>query len=112
MLRAWVSENYRAAVILTGDGPQPYLDKFAVLDEAQGEGLGRAVWELMRAETPVLYWRSRRFNPVNAFYDAEADGSFRRHPWKAYWYGLEDFDAIRTCVEDALARPASLEEPQ
>lgn len=111
LLRAWVSENYRAALILTGDGPQPYLDKFAVLDEAQGEGLGRAVWELMRAETPVLYWRSRRFNPVNAFYDAEADGSFRRHPWKAYWYGLEDFDAIRGCVEDALARPASLQEP-
>ena len=111
LLRAWVSENYRAALILTGDGPQPYLDKFAVLDEAQGEGLGRAVWELMRAETPALYWRSRRFNPVNAFYDAEADGSFRRHPWKAYWYGLEDFDAIRTCVEDALSRPASLEEP-
>ncbi len=110
LLRAYVSENYRAAVILTGDGPQPYLDKFAVLDDAQGEGLGRAVWEMMRAETPVLYWRSRRYNPVNAFYDAEADGSYRRTPWKAYWYGLEDFDAIRTCVEDALARPASLED--
>ncbi len=110
LLRAYVSENYRAAVILTGDGPQPYLDKFAVLDDAQGEGLGRAVWEMMRAETPVLYWRSRRYNPVNAFYDAEADGSYRRMPWKAYWYGLEDFDAIRACVEDALARPASLEE--
>lgn len=110
LLRAYVSENYRAAVILTGDGPQPYLDKFAVLDDAQGEGLGRAVWEMMRAETPVLYWRSRRYNPVNAFYDAEADGSYRRTPWKAYWYGMEDFDAIRTCVEDALARPASLED--
>ena len=111
LLRAYVSENYRAAVILTDDGPQPYLDKFAVLDDAQGEGLGRAVWELMRGETPTLYWRSRRYNPVNTFYDAEADGSFRRQPWKAYWYGLEGFDAIRTCVEDALARPASLEEP-
>ena len=111
LLRAYVSENYRAAVILTGDGPQPYLDKFAVLDDAQGEGLGRAVWELMRAETPTLYWRSRRYNPVNAFYDAEADGSFRRQPWKTYWCGLEDFEAIRICVEDALARPATLEDP-
>ncbi|MGY0504158.1 acetylglutamate kinase [Luteimonas sp. e5] len=110
LLRAWVSENYRAAVILSADGPQPYLDKFAVLDDAQGEGLGRAVWEMMRAETPVLYWRSRRFNLVNAFYDAEADGSFRRLPWKAYWYGLQDFDAIRECVEDALAREPSLED--
>ena len=111
LLRAYVSENYRAAVILTGDGPHPYLDKFAVLDDAQGEGLGRAVWELMRAETPTLYWRSRRYNPVNAFYDAEADGSFRRQPWKTYWFGLEDFEAIRICVEDALARPATLEDP-
>ena len=111
MLRAYVSENYRAAVILNQDGPQPYLDKFAVLDDAQGEGLGRAVWELMRAETPALYWRSRRYNPVNLFYDAEADGSFRREPWKAYWFGLDDFDAIRLCVEDALARAPSLEEP-
>ncbi|RMH90834.1 acetylglutamate kinase [Lysobacter pythonis] len=110
LLKAWVSENYRAAVILTDDGPCPYLDKFAVLEDAQGEGLGRAVWELMRAETPTLHWRSRRYNPINAFYDAEADGSFRRHPWKAYWYGLDDFEAIRICVEDALARPATLEE--
>ena len=33
-----------------------YLDKFAVLDDAQGEGLGRAVWQVMRDETsaPVL----------------------------------------------------------
>ena len=111
LLRAYVSENYRAAVILTDDGPHAYLDKFAVLDDAQGEGLGRAVWELMRAETPTLYWRSRRHNPVNIFYDAEADGSFRREPWKAYWFGLDDFDAIRLCVEDALARAPSLEEP-
>ncbi|MDO5609619.1 MAG: acetylglutamate kinase [Pseudomonadota bacterium] len=112
LLKAWVSENYRAAVILTAGGPEPYLDKFAVLEDAQGEGLGRAVWELMRAETPTLYWRSRRYNPVNTFYDAEADGSFRRQPWKAYWYGLEDFDAIRVCVEDALGKPATLEEAE
>ena len=38
--RAYVSENYRAAVILTFENGMPYLDKFAVLDEAQGEGLG------------------------------------------------------------------------
>ncbi len=110
LLKAWVSENYRAALILTDDGPVPYLDKFAVLEEAQGEGLGRAVWELMRAQTPALYWRSRRYNPVNGFYDAEADGSFRQAPWKAYWYGLSDFEQIRLCVEDALGKPATLQE--
>src|SRR5690606_30815318 len=69
--RAYVSENYRAAVILTREEEGIYLDKFAVLDDAQGEGLGRAVWEVMREQVPRLFWRSRRGNPVNAFYFAE-----------------------------------------
>jgi len=42
--RIYVSENYRAAMILTNEDGYAYLDKFAVLDDAQGEGLGRAVW--------------------------------------------------------------------
>lgn len=67
LLRAYVSENYRAAVILTDVGDVPYLDKFAVLDDAQGEGLGRAVWSVMREETPQLFWRSRHNNPANVF---------------------------------------------
>ncbi|PNS09616.1 acetylglutamate kinase [Solilutibacter silvestris] len=111
LLRAYVSENYRAAVILIGDRERPYLDKFAVLDDAQGEGLGRAVWQRMRDETPALYWRSRRYNPINAFYDGEADGSVKRDRWKYYWCGIEDFVAIRDCVEQAMARPTTLEEP-
>src|SRR3546814_8592929 len=48
LLRAYVSEHYRTAVILTDVDGVPYLDKFAVLDDAQGEGLGRAVWQVMR----------------------------------------------------------------
>jgi len=111
LLRAYVSENYRAAVILTeGDGV-PYLDKFAVLDAAQGEGLGRAVWQVMRAETPALYWRSRRSNPVNGFYDGEADGNIKQGPWTAFWYGLPAFGDIARCAADALDRTPTLEEP-
>ena len=111
--RAYVSENYRAAVILTEQNGLPYLDKFAVLDDAQGEGLGRAVWQLMREAQPQLFWRSRHGNPVNAFYDAEADGSVKQEHWRAYWYGLGDLDregqeAIRTCLEHCRQRPATL----
>ena len=51
LLRAYVSENYRTAVILTDEAEGVYLDKFAVLDDAQGEGLGRAVWNVMLEET-------------------------------------------------------------
>lgn len=112
--RAWVSENYRAAVILTMEDGVPYLDKFAVLDEAQGEGLGRAVWQLMRDAEPRLFWRSRRGNPVNAFYDLECDGSVKQDLWRAYWYGLGELDGdgvelIRRCVAHCRARPATLE---
>lgn len=113
--RAYVSENYRAAVILTDHEGLPYLDKFAVLDDAQGEGLGRAVWQLMRDAQPKLFWRSRHGNPVNAFYDTEADGSVKQTRWRAYWYGLGDLDGegsgtIRSCLEHCRARPATLAE--
>lgn len=110
LLKAYVSENYRAALILAeGRDGVPYLDKFAVLDDAQGEGLGRAVWHVMRSETPTLYWRSRRSNPVNAFYESESDGSYKRDPWTAFWYGIDAFSKIELLVEDALSRPPTLE---
>ena len=111
--RAYVSENYRAAVILTEESGLPYLDKFAVLDDAQGEGLGRAVWQLMRDAQPRLFWRSRLGNPVNAFYDAEADGSVKQERWRTYWYGLGEIDRgglerFRFCLEHCRQRPATL----
>lgn len=113
--RAYVSENYRAAVIVTEQDGVPYLDKFAVLDEAQGEGLGRAVWQLMRDAEPRLFWRSRHGNPVNIFYDAEADGCIKQERWRAYWYGLGDvtaegMDSIRACLEHCRQRPATLQD--
>ncbi|MEO7323634.1 MAG: acetylglutamate kinase [Dokdonella sp.] len=115
LLRAYVSENYRAAVILTDEGllqgeSFTYLDKFAVLDDAQGEGLGRAVWQVMRDENPQVFWRSRRGNPVNAFYFAESDGCVKYDKWKVFWYGLDDFDDIRLCVDHCRIRPATLED--
>ena len=111
--RAYVSENYRAAVIVTreqlGGGMEcAYLDKFAVLDEAQGEGLGRAVWQVMRDENPRLFWRSRRGNLVNAFYYAESDGCIKQPYWKVFWYGLDGFSEIERCVEHCDARPPTL----
>ena len=109
--RAYVSENYRAAVILTREDAGIYLDKFAVLDEAQGEGLGRAVWQVMREHNPRLFWRSRHDNPVNQFYYAEADGCLRQGKWKVFWYGLSGFAEIERCVAHCAAREATLKEP-
>ena len=106
--RAYISENYRAAIILTQESEGIYLDKFAVLDDAQGEGLGRAVWLEMREQNPRVFWRSRHANVVNDFYFAESDGSYRLNGWKMFWYGMSDFDEIQRCVEHAHHRPATL----
>lgn len=111
LLRAYVSENYRTAVILLQAGKHIYLDKFAVLDEAQGEGLGRAVWQVMREETPALFWRSRHGNVVNHFYYAESDGCCKLPSFKAFWYGIEDFGEIEACVDYCRAKTPTLVEP-
>lgn len=108
LLRAYVSENYRTAVILTDEAEGVYLDKFAVLDEAQGEGLGRAVWNVMREETPQLFWRSRHNNQVNIFYYAESDGCYKQDKWKTFWFGAPDFEHIRAYVAHCAARKPSL----
>jgi len=109
LLRAYVSENYRAAIILTEGEGMVYLDKFAVSDDAQGEGLGRAVWNVMREQTPQLFWRSRHNNQVNIFYYAESDGCFKQEKWKVFWYGMDDFDQIKRCVAHCATRVPTLE---
>ncbi|KFN49383.1 acetylglutamate kinase [Arenimonas composti] len=106
--RAYVSEHYRAALIITLENGIPHLDKFAVSDDAQGEGLGRAAWQVMRARTPQLFWRARRGNPVNDFYVEEADGCLKGERWNVFWYGLVDWDSIRFAVDHCRARPATL----
>jgi len=107
--RVYVSENYRTAMILTMEDGLPYLDKFAVLEEAQGEGLGRAVWQVMRAENPRLFWRSRHGNRINAFYHEQSDGCFKEGGFKVFWYGLgADFGTIERCVAHCAQRKATL----
>lgn len=108
--RVFVSEHYRAALILTLEDGIPHLDKFAVSDDAQGEGLGRAAWQVMRAATPQLFWRSRRDNPVNEFYAQEADGCMKGERWHVFWYGLESFEQVRYAVDHCRARPATLKD--
>jgi bifunctional N-acetylglutamate synthase/kinase len=108
--RVYVSENYRAALVLTREEGFAYLDKFAVLDDAQGEGLGRAVWHVMREDNPSLFWRSRHNNAVNIFYYAESDGCYKQEKWKVFWYGIEAFADIERCVAHCRTRPATLED--
>ena len=106
--RAYVSEQYRAALLLTLEYGVPHLDKFAVAEDAQGEGLGRAAWLEMKAEIDRLFWRARPDNPVNEFYFEAADGCIKGERWNVYWYGLDSFAEIEACVAHSRARPATL----
>jgi acetylglutamate kinase len=108
LYKAYISEHYRAALIITLEDGIPHLDKFAVSDDAQGEGLGRAAWQVMRDEMPQLFWRARAGNPVNDFYFDEADGCMKGEKWNVFWYGLEGWEQVRYAVEHCLARPATL----
>jgi acetylglutamate kinase len=103
-----VSESYGAmAIVLKGVDGIPYLDKFAVTPEAQGAGLGAAVWQALIHRFPQLYWRSRTDNPVNQWYFEQAETSYTEKVWVAFTRGLHDFEKIRRCKVDSLARPAS-----
>ncbi len=106
---AYVAASYRAAAVVSKFETFAYLDKFAVEEAARGEGVARTVWNEMTRDFPTLFWRSRTDNPVNAFYDEEADGSVRRGSWTVYWKGEEDFDRIARAVKRIVDLPPSWE---
>ena len=100
-----LSETGRAAAIITrGVDGLPYLDKFTVTSEAQGEGLGAAIWQVVRARYPALYWRSRYTNPVTPWYFQQADSSNRSGQWVVFTIGIEEAAQRDRCVADSLAR--------
>ena len=106
---ALVTENYRAAALTTRLAGSIYLDKFAVLDEARGEGLGRAVWQRLVDYAPDLVWRSRTDNPVNGFYFDQCTGAVRQDEWTVFWRGERAVADLQPVLEQAFALPATLE---
>jgi len=102
---AIMSASYRAGAILTTVDDFIYLDKFAVVDDARGEGLSRTVWRSLIKENPVFFWRSRTANGFNTFYHDNADGSVKAGPWTVFWKGESDWKRI----ERIVGRIAALE---
>jgi len=100
-----LSETGRAAAVMTtGVDGFPYLDKFTVTSEAQGEGLGAALWQVVRARYPALYWRSRYTNPVTPWYFQQADSSNRSGQWVVFTISVGDAAQRERCVADSLVR--------
>lgn len=104
---AYLSESLRAGAVMARVGDFAYLDKFAILEDARGEGLARTVWAHLVADHPVLYWRSRTENGFNSFYAEEADGSVKKGLWTVFWKGETEFASIASRVEVIADLPAS-----
>ena len=100
----WAESGRAAALIARGVDGIPYLDKFVVTPEARGEGLGAALWQVLRGRFPQLYWRSRASNPIAGWYLQQAHASFRRGAWIVHVIGVEDFDRLERLVADAHER--------
>ena len=105
----WAESGRAAALIVKGHDGLPYLDKFVVTPEAQGEGLGAALWQMLRGRFPQLYWRARASNPIAGWYLQQAHASFRRGEWIVHTIGVEDFGLLEYLVADAHSRDSGWE---
>jgi acetylglutamate kinase len=105
--RVYLDEDYRGCAILVDTPLGAYLTKFAVSPEAQGEGIARDLWDALRADTPVVFWRARRTNPIREWYDKLCDGLVRLPDWTIYWKGLEAH-AIPEAIAWAVAQPVDV----
>jgi GNAT superfamily N-acetyltransferase len=102
-LAVYVDASYRGAAVVHDAYPAPYLSKFAVLPEAQGEGIGRDIWEVLVRHHAELFWRSRIDNPIASWYVSVCDGMVRRPAWQVYFRGIP-VELIPEAVAQAEAR--------
>ena len=80
-----------------------FLTKFAVERAAQGEGVGRDLWQALSRDLPSVYWRGRPDNPIAEWYSTLCDGMSRAGPWVVYWRGIEVAN-IPSIIEEARRR--------
>lgn len=87
--QVYYEENLRGAVLLEEHPQGLYLSKFAVGPEARGEGLAQELWDEVCKNHAAFFWRSRKGNPVNQWYDRHADGCHTTGDWVVFWRGVE-----------------------
>lgn len=100
----YLERAYRGAVLLEPHPAGRYLSKFAVGTQARGEGLAQELWNEVIADHPALFWRSRPGNPINGWYEQQADGRHRGAAWTVFWRGIEP-EAIPSILRYCATRP-------
>jgi acetylglutamate synthase len=101
---SYVESRYRGAALVMSTRLGSYLSKFAVTREAQGEGIGRDLWQALIAEHPVLFWRARSHNAIRGWYEKQCDGLVRVKEWTVFFKGLAP-ERIPEAIGFALAQP-------
>jgi acetylglutamate kinase len=107
-LSVYLEKGYRGVAIVHASPLAPYLTKFAVSREAQGEGMGRDLWAMLTRDHSRLFWRAKRSNPISTWYTAHCHGMAKVDSWTVYWRGLEARD-IPSAIEYACSLPEDFE---
>jgi len=105
LARIFVEENYSGAAVVQETDVVPYLTKFAVERQAQGEGIGGELWAVLARDFPTFFWRSRPGNPIGTWYMKQCDGFARFPEWQVFWRGLPA-ETIEPAIRHALAQPS------
>ena len=104
----YISECNRSSIVITSYQDIAYMDKFAVINSARGEGLGNAMWNKMLSEHKKIFWRSRASNAINNFYKDVCDGFQKSDEWNIFWIGINDLDELTACINYAVNQPATI----
>jgi hypothetical protein len=103
--RIYSEENYAGVAVMQDSPIAPYLTKFAVERQAQGEGIGGELWSMLARDFPAFFWRSRSANQINAWYAKQCDGLVRMPEWHIFWRGLGP-EMIEPAIRYALGLPS------
>jgi acetylglutamate kinase len=103
--RVYLEENYLGAALLAPSPIAPYLTKFAVERQAQGEGIGTDLWSVLIRDYRTFFWRARPDNPITPWYAKQCDGLARFADWHVFWRGLAP-EQIEPAIRFALGQPA------
>jgi hypothetical protein len=106
--QVYLEESYLGAALLASTEVAPYLGKFAVDRQAQGEGIGGEIWSLLTRDFPGFFWRARPSNPICSWYTRQCDGLARFPDWYVYWRGLPP-EKIPAAIAYCLALPPSFQ---
>ncbi len=109
LLAVYVEPGYRGAAVLEPSPVAPVLSKFAVEPVAQGEGMGRDVWQAFAREVPSFIWRARSNNPICSWYAQQCDGMQRTERWTVFWRGV-DPTRVAAVVVEMLGRPEDFQQ--